>query len=199
MAQRPGQVSRVQRRRPSQNCAAHHPSLPGAARPASLAQQRVLRRPAGPAAATTAPARPPAAAPMSGSCSMAQASTWRMVASSASSHRAAATSPVLVCSPAAACSRHPQRVPGQRGGGPVLLPGLGQQPGPVGAQRLQHHIPGPAIRAGPRRDQQRAVHQPQHHRPGALPGDRLGRLQRERPGNTDTARNTRRSCSSSSW
>ena len=76
---------------------------------------------------------------------------------------------------------HPQRVPGQRGGRLVLLPGPGQQPGPVGAQRLQHHIPGPAIRPGPRRDQQRAVHQPQHHRPGARPGDRLGPLQRERP------------------
>ena len=59
---------------------------------------------------------------------------------------------------------HPQRVPGQRGGGAVLLPGLGQQPGPVGAQRLQHRVPGPAIRPGPRRGQQRAVHQPQHRR-----------------------------------
>jgi DNA-binding NarL/FixJ family response regulator len=34
-----------------------------------------------------------------------------------------------------------------------LLPGPGQQPGPVGAQRLQHHIPGPAIRPRARRAQ----------------------------------------------
>ena len=78
--------------------------------------------------------------------------------------------------------RHPQRVPGQRGGRLVLLPGAGQQPGPEDPQRLQHHVPGPAIRIGPRRAQQRAVHQVQHRRPGAGPGDRLGGLQRERPG-----------------
>ena len=76
---------------------------------------------------------------------------------------------------------HPQRVPGQRGRDGVTLAGLGQQPRPVSPQRLQHHVPGPAIRAGPRRDQQRAVHQMQHGRPRASPRDRLGPLQRERP------------------
>ena len=77
---------------------------------------------------------------------------------------------------------HLQRVLGQRGGGGVLLARLGQQPGPVGTQRLQHDVPGPAIRAGPRRNDQRAVHQLQHHRAGAWPGDCVGGLQRERAG-----------------
>ena len=75
-----------------------------------------------------------------------------------------------------------QRVPGHRGRNGVSLASLGQQPRPVSPQRLQHHIPGPAIRAGPRRDQQRAVHKMQHRRPGASPRDRLSPLQRERPG-----------------
>ena len=61
-----------------------------------------------------------------------------------------------------------------------MLSGPGQQPGPVGPQGLQHLVPGPAIRTGLRRAQQRAVHQVQHRRPRASPGDRLGRLQRER-------------------
>ena len=76
---------------------------------------------------------------------------------------------------------HPRRPPGQGDLGRVLLPGPGQQPGAVAAQRLQHRVPPPAIGPFPRRDQQRAVHQMQHHLPGARPGDRLGRLQRERP------------------
>ena len=76
---------------------------------------------------------------------------------------------------------HSQRVPSQGRGRSGILARRGQQPGPVGAQRLQHHIPGPAIGAGPRRDQQRAVHQVQHRRPGPGPGDRLGGLQGERP------------------
>ena len=74
----------------------------------------------------------------------------------------------------------PQRVPGQDSTGTVPLPGIGQQPGPVGAQRLQHLVPGPVIRSGPRRAQQRAVHQVQHRRTGTGPGHHLGRLQRER-------------------
>ena len=77
--------------------------------------------------------------------------------------------------------RHPQRIPGQQGGRLVLLPGLSQQPGAEDPQRLQHHVPGTAIRIRPRRAQQRAVHQMQHRRAGAGPGDRLGGLQRERP------------------
>ena len=76
---------------------------------------------------------------------------------------------------------HPQRVGGQRGGYGVLLAGLGAQSRPVGSQRFQHHVPGPAIDPGARRDQQRAVHQPQHREPAVRPGDRLGALQRERP------------------
>ena len=127
------------------------------------------------------PARPPAAAPRPRSWSMAQASTWRRVASSASSQPRGGHLPGAGLQPRRGLLGHPQRVPGQRGGGLVLLPGLGQQPGPVGAQRLQHHVPGPAIRAGPRRGQQRAVHQPQHRWPGAVPRDRLGALQGERP------------------
>ena len=72
----------------------------------------------------------------------------------------------MVCSPAPAFLGHAHCVPGQRGLGLglVLLPSLGQQAGGVAAQRLQHCVPHPAIRAGPRRDQQRALHQAQHHR-----------------------------------
>ena len=94
---------------------------------------------------------------------------------------------------------HLQRVPGQRGGRPGCLAGPGQQPGPVGAQRLQHRVPGPAIRSGPRRAQQRAVHQVQHRRAGALPATASAASRVNGPGNTDTARNTRCSASASSW
>ena len=76
---------------------------------------------------------------------------------------------------------HPQRVPGQGRLGLLLLARLGELPGPVGAQRLQRHIPEPAIRPGLRRAQQRAVHQMQHRRSGVRPGDGLGGLQREGP------------------
>ena len=78
--------------------------------------------------------------------------------------------------------RHLQRVAGQCGGYGVLLAGLVPQLRPVGAQCFQHHIPGPLICAGARRDQQRAVHQPQHRQPDTGPGDRLRALQGERPG-----------------
>ena len=76
---------------------------------------------------------------------------------------------------------HPERVPGQGRLGLLLLARLGELPGPVGAQRLQHHIPEPAIRPGLRRGQQRAVHQMQHRRARARPGVGLGGLQREGP------------------
>ena len=76
----------------------------------------------------------------------------------------------------------PQRVPGQRGGGLILFPRLGQQPGTVGAQGFQHQVAGAAVRARPRRAQQRAVHQPQHCRSGPIASDGLGSLQRERSG-----------------
>ena len=46
---------------------------------------------------------------------------------------------------------HVQCVPGQCGLSLVSLSSFGQQPGPVAAQRLQHRIPQPAIRAGLRR------------------------------------------------
>ena len=81
--------------------------------------------------------------------------------------------------PGCGLSGHLQRVPGQRGRGAVLLPGPSRQPGPVGAQRLQHRIPGPVIRSRARRHQQRAVHQMQHRLRGASSRDGLGRLQRE--------------------
>ena len=78
--------------------------------------------------------------------------------------------------------RHLQRVPGQ-GGGPGPLTGLIVQPvQPERAQGLQHQVPNPAVRSGPGRRQQRAVHQVQHYRPGPRPGDRPGGLQRERAG-----------------
>ena len=93
---------------------------------------------------------------------------------------------------------HPQRVPGQRGGNGVALSGLGQQPRPVSPQRLQHHIPGPAIRADSRRDQQRAVHKMQHSRLASAPATASAPSSVNGPGNTDTARNTRRSRSFSS-
>jgi hypothetical protein len=50
-----------------------------------------------------------------------------------------------------------------------------------GAAGRRHAAGGPAIRASPGRDQQRAIHQMQHRRAGVLPGDRLGGLQREPP------------------
>jgi hypothetical protein len=111
---------------------------------------------------------------------MAQASARRVVASSASSHRAASHLPGAGLQPRRGLLSDPQCVSGQRGLGPLLFPGLGQQPAPVGAQRLQHHVPGPAIGVGPGRHQQRAVHQVQHRRPSAGPGHRLGGLERER-------------------
>ena len=77
---------------------------------------------------------------------------------------------------------HLGRVSGQRGGDFAVLAGLGQQAAPVGAQRLQHDVPGPAVRPDPWRDQQRAVHEPRHGRPGTWPGHRLGPVQGEGAG-----------------
>ena len=77
--------------------------------------------------------------------------------------------------------RHLERVPGQSGCGIGVFARLGQEPVPIGSQRLQHHVPEPAIRIRPRRYQQRAIHQAQHRRPGARPPHRLGGLQSERP------------------
>ena len=161
-------------------CTAHQSSLPASARPATSRSSPYWAG-SRPRSSHHQPSAAASRTAVAGSRSSAQASTCRMVASSASSHRAAAISSASAgLQPRGGLPGHPQRVPGQRGGGPVLLPGPGQQPGPVGAQRLQHLIPGPAIRTGLRRAQQRAVHQVQHRRPRASPGDRLGRLQRER-------------------
>jgi len=77
--------------------------------------------------------------------------------------------------------RHLERVPGRSGCGIGVFARLGQEPVPIGSQRLQHHVPEPAIRIRPRRYQQRAIHQAQHRRPGARPPHRLGGLQSERP------------------
>ena len=77
---------------------------------------------------------------------------------------------------------HLGRVSGQRGGDLAVLADLGQQAGPVGAQRLQHDVPGPAVLTGLWRDQQRAVHQPRHGRPGPGSGHRLGPVQGEGAG-----------------
>jgi hypothetical protein len=81
----------------------HHPSLPGSARPATSDSSRYwpASRPRSNHHQTSASASRTASA---ASRAIAQASTWRTVASSASSHRAAATSPTLDCSPAAASS-----------------------------------------------------------------------------------------------
>ena len=105
-----------------------------------------------------------------------------MVGSSASSRCAAASSAVLVCSAAWASSATRSAYPASAGGRSVLLAGLGSQLSPVGAQRLQHEVQGPAIPAGSRRGQQRAVHQPQYRRPGVRSGHGLGAVQGERPG-----------------
>ncbi|MGH3287100.1 MAG: hypothetical protein ACRDPD_20850, partial [Streptosporangiaceae bacterium] len=64
------------------------------------------------------------------SCSRAQARACCVVASSVSSHRAAASSPALVC---------------------PLLAGLREPPGAVGPQGLQHQVTGPAVPADPGR------------------------------------------------
>ena len=87
---------------PSQNCAAHHPSLPGSARPASS-------RSSGPWPASRPrsvhhkPSADTSRAAVFRSCSTAQASACPMVASSASRQRAADGSPAMVVIPAAAC------------------------------------------------------------------------------------------------
>ena len=88
---------------PSQNCAAHHPSLPGSARPATSDSSRYWPGSRAPSHHHQHSATASRSA-MAGSWSTAQASTWRMVGSSASSRRAAAASPALVCSPAEASS-----------------------------------------------------------------------------------------------
>ena len=69
----------------------------------------------------------------------------------------------------------------------------GQQPGSVGAQRLQHHVPGPAVRVYPRRHQQRAVHQLSRAGPAAGPATASAPSSVNGPGKAETARNTRRS------
>ena len=71
-------------------------------------------------------------------------------------------------------------MPDRRGGSLRLLAGLGEPVQAVGAQALQHHVAGPAIRTGPRRHQQRAVDQMQHSQLGGGPGDRRCTLQGER-------------------
>ena len=45
-------------------------------------------------------------------------------------------------------------VPRQGGPGFCVLAGLGQQPGPEGAESLEHRVTGPAVGIGSRRDQQ---------------------------------------------
>ena len=146
--------------------APHHSSLPPrrARRPRPAA---VPGWPAGPGSATTAPGRAPAAPP-SPDRAPGPRPARAEVASSASSCRRPAGSRVRVYSPATASSAIPAAYPA-RAACRHRPPGLGQQPGPVGPQRLQHPVPGPAIRPGLRRDQQRAFHQPQHGPPGPGP------------------------------
>ena len=160
---------------PSQTCAAHHPSLPTAARAGRLAQQRVLAR-------QPAPQQPPRRQrdrqPQRDGHIMVHGPGQHLPHGGVFGVQPAGGGQLSGAGLQARLGLlgDLQRVSGQGGGRRLLLPGLGQQPGPVGAQRLQHHIPGPAIRTGPRRDQQRAVHQVQHRRPGASPRDRLGGL-----------------------
>ena len=138
------------------------------------------RPPCGPAASTRAPARRPGAARSPGRVPAPRPGTggrWRLRRPASV---AAASSPALVCIPSAACSATCKRIPGQRGGRPGPLPRVVKPGGPVATQGIQHQVPGPAIRPGPRRGQQRAVHQAQHPRPGGGAGDCLGTLQGER-------------------
>ena len=154
---------------PSQNCAAHHAWPPGSARPAASAQQRVLT---GQPAAQQPPRRQRDRQPQRDGRVVLHGPGQHLAHRGVLGIQPAGPRPPPRCwsaalprppRPPAARTRPAPRPPRPRS------PGLGQQPGPVGAQRLQHHIPGPAIRAGPRRDQQRAVHQVQHRRPGARP------------------------------
>jgi hypothetical protein len=78
--------------------------------------------------------------------------------------------------------RHLGRIRGEGDADLRFLAGLGQQPGRVSAQRLEHRIPGPAIGPGTRRKHQRTVDQPQHHPSGLRLRNRLGRVEGERSG-----------------
>ena len=180
MAQRPGQISRVK-------CHVPEPELRGApllaarrGTPGRVAQQRVLTY--GPAAQGP-PRRQRDRQPQRGGRIMPGGPGQHLP------HRGV----LSIQPPCSGCLSdgglqsprglfgHTQCVPGQGGRRCLLLPGLSEQPGTVGAQRLQQHIPGPAIWAGPRRAKQRTVHQMQHRRPGARSRHRLGGIQRERP------------------
>ena len=95
---------------PSQKCAAHHTSPPGLARPAAWRSSE--NSPAPPRSSHHGASATARRAAMAASWSMAQVSTWRMVASSASSLRAAAASAALVCSTAAGVERFVERALG---------------------------------------------------------------------------------------
>ena len=112
---------------PSQNCAAHHPSLPGSARPAAcaaavLAGSRPRSNHHQPSATASRSAR-------AGSCPSprpAPAAWWRPrrpASGPRPAHRAG-------LQPRRGLLGHPQRVPGQRGCGPVLLPAPASSPAP---------------------------------------------------------------------
>jgi hypothetical protein len=75
---------------------------------------------------------------------------------------------------------HVQGVDSQSGSRFVFLARLAQTVKAVAAQRLEHQVPGPAVRPGCGRHQQRAADQPQHRLAGLGPGCRFGGVQGER-------------------
>ena len=172
--------------------AAHGPELDST--PRSLPRLRRYRpaRPAADLSRAPGPQPPPPrpsapdqapAAPPPGRGPSPRPAPWRMASrSSASSQRARPASPVLVCQARTGLlPPTPSAQSGQRGRCPVLLPGRGQRPGPVGASAASRYRERPS---GPTtaRSAASSPTQPQHCGCRVLPGRRLGDLQGEQPG-----------------
>ena len=103
--------------------------------------------------------------------------------------------PVPGCQAFRGLARHLQRMLAERSGSARFLPGFRKQARPVGAQGLEHDVPGPPVGTVAGRHNQRAVDQVQYRRACIGSGDRFRASSVNESGNTEIRRNTR--CSSS--
>ncbi len=179
----------------SQRCAAHHPSLPGSASSRSSGSCPSTR----PRSIHQSPSAVTSRAAASRSCSTAQASTGPIMASSASSHRAAADSPVVVRTPAPACSATRTAYRASAACARSCSPAWASRPAPY--PRSISSIAYRDLPSGPGRGGTSSEQSTSRSTTGVAswPVTASAASRVNGPGNTDRWRNTRRSSSSSSW